>query len=188
MKDEKITLSVAARALRVSERTLIRYAEKGLISKVKENNRIYFLADEVRQLRQENVKPRQGDYEKHGNDFTVTIPYAKFQNLLLEIGELKTKNSFLLEYKISKERLEKELTQSKDQILETNNWIKEIEQESKEKISHLEEQNKHLTSSSIFTIEKKDDELKEMRRKLTDLQRELTRVKKRGFFKRIFNK
>jgi len=110
---------------------------------------------------------------------------------LTELAEIKARSNYLIEYKHINEKLTHELDQAREEISETNSWIKEIIQESKEKekkISHLEEQNQYIKSSSIFTIQKKDDELKELRKNLTELQRELARVKKRGFFKRIFNK
>lgn len=173
MKDEKICLSVAARALRVSERTLIRYAEKGLISKVKENNRIYFLADEIRQFRQENVKPRHEYSEKNDNDFTVTIPYAKLQSLLSEIGELKSKNSFLLEYKINNEKLSKELDHTKGILEENDGFLKNIFEENKEIRAANESQH---------------DEIKELKKNLQSFQKEFNRLKSRGLIKRIFNK
>ncbi len=54
--EEKVTVKVAAKALGVSERTVQRYLEKGLLSKLKEGRRVYIPTSEITTLRQRQSK------------------------------------------------------------------------------------------------------------------------------------
>jgi len=191
-KDEQVSIRTAAKYLGVSDKTIMRYMAKGLLSKINEGHRTFAIVEELRGLKTEKKGEQKRIKKKEG---TVILSKDSYDKLLTELGALQERTQNLLEYRQTNKKLELELNQAKGQVSETNSWLKEVVEENKEKekqtqekISHLEEQNQHLKSSSIFTIQKKDDELKELRKNLTELQRELTRVKKRGFFKRIFNK
>jgi len=153
--------------------------ERGILTRIKDGHRVYLLSNEVKELRRKR-QIESGQKKGQIVKSTITIPIETYGNLLTELAETKSRTNYLIEYKKINENLIRELV-----------GIKEIIQENKEKekeISHLEEQSQYLKSSSIFTIQKKDDEIKELRRNLTELQRKLTREKKKGFFKRIFNK
>jgi septal ring factor EnvC (AmiA/AmiB activator) len=105
------------------------------------------------------------------------VDRSHYDNLLTRLGYLEKEQQLLLEYKEG-------LKRKNEELIETRTWLEESIQENKQ----VQEQNKHIKSSSIFTIQKKDAELKELRKNLTELRQELGKVKKRGLLKRIFNK
>jgi hypothetical protein len=118
---EKITLQVAAKALDVSVRTVQRYIDKGLITKVKEDGKVYVIVDEIRGLRKklEATNDTTGDRAKIDKT-TITVDMSYLEGLLVQIGEMKEKQRLLLEYKddirqreVSLLAKEQELTQTK---------------------------------------------------------------------------
>lgn len=118
---QKLTLQVAAKALDVSVRTVQRYIDKGLITKVKEDGKVYVIADEIRGLKKklEATNDTTDDRAKSVKT-TVTVDMSYLEGLLVQIGEMKEKQRLLLEYRddIRQKELsllskEQELTQTK---------------------------------------------------------------------------
>ena len=58
MEKERVTIQVAARALGVSKGTIINYLNKGLLTRIKDDGRIYIEMDEVRGLADSEKKAR----------------------------------------------------------------------------------------------------------------------------------
>lgn len=184
---EKITLRVAAKALDVSVRTVQRYLDKGLITKVKENGKVYVLADEIRGLRKrlEATNDMTDDRAKSGKT-TVTLDMSYLEGLLVQLGEMKEKQRLLLEYKddirqkeVSLLAKEQELTQTKA-ALATNSA--ELEQaratitKARSELQRLFEVQKDAEAKgkSLMDreaqIERKDKELAEIRAEVERLR------------------
>jgi hypothetical protein len=58
VEKERVTIQVAARALGVSKGTIINYLNKGLLTRIKDDGRIYIEMDEVRGLADSEKKAR----------------------------------------------------------------------------------------------------------------------------------
>lgn len=98
LDDKKITIKTAALTLNVSTKTIQRYLARGLLTKCKEGTRTLVFESEVRALAKhpvhgarinsepELIKPCDG-YEKG----VVTLPSELYENLLLELAELRLK-------------------------------------------------------------------------------------------------
>lgn len=103
---EKVTVAIASKVLKVDRRTIYRWMDKGLISKVKEGNNTYVLMDNVRALRdramshdkKDDVAENRGGSEAvNGN---VTIERTHYEGLLTRLGQLEAKQELLLEYRV----------------------------------------------------------------------------------------
>ncbi len=99
LDDKKITIKTAALTLNVSTKTIQRYLARGLLTKCKEGTRTLVFESEVRDLAKhpvhgartnlepESTKPSDG-YGKG----VVTLPSELYENLLLELAELRLKS------------------------------------------------------------------------------------------------
>jgi DNA-binding transcriptional MerR regulator len=139
---EKVTISLAAKALKVSTKTIHRYIEKGQLSKLKEGTRVYVPMDEIRALLsgQPKVDKSQHVHEKD----RVTVDRTHYDSLLVRLGQLEANQQLLLEYKEGLRWKEKELA--------------EIKQDAEQKAKVLLEQ------SAI--IEQKNKEIEELKARL----------------------
>jgi DNA-binding transcriptional MerR regulator len=162
--DEKVTISVAAKALKVSTKTVHRYIEKGLLTKLKEGTRVYVPMDDIRVLRN-----GQGSIDKsppvHEKD-RIIIDRGHYDGLLIRVGQLESERQLLLEYKASIEEKDKVILEQKEKVAAQNKILREA----KEK------------------IEAKEEELAEIRAREEEKEKELKRLKKRSFFQRLFNR
>ncbi len=109
--DEKVTITLAAKALKVSTKTVHRYLDKGLLTKVKEGTRVYVPMDEVRALLSGQPKidksPRVHEKDK------VTVDRTHYDGLLVRLGQLEANQQLLLEYRAGIESRDKALEQAK---------------------------------------------------------------------------
>jgi hypothetical protein len=104
--DKKITIKAAAKILDVSTKTIHRYLAKGLLTRIKEGTRTIVLLPEVKAL-QGHPTLGQGrpslSVEKirgsgHVRDL-VTLSRERYEQILIELGELRQQNQFFMEYK-----------------------------------------------------------------------------------------
>jgi len=202
---ELSSIKVAARTIGVTTKSIDRWLKDGTLTRIEEGRRVFIPTKEIMAMRDRRLKIKKArstifkETQNTEPNKTIAIDAKEYKELLESYGQLKglleANSTRLLEYKSIMEEKDKEIISLKtdlDQVErqneEVNTWIKEIAKESKEKISHLEEQNQNIKSSSIFTIQTKDDEIEELKKNLQSFQKELSRLKKRGLIDRIFNK
>jgi DNA repair exonuclease SbcCD ATPase subunit len=111
---EKVTISLAAKALKVSTKTVHRYIERGQLSKLKEGTRVYVPMDEIRALLsgQPTVDKSPRVHEKD----KVTVDRTHYDGLLVRLGQLEANQQLLLEYRAGIESRDKALEQAKGNI------------------------------------------------------------------------
>jgi hypothetical protein len=118
VEKKKVTIQVAARTLGVSKGTVIDYLNRGLLTRIKENGRIFIEMDEVKGLdhsgRNRSAVPLPGLEAKH----------KELERLKIELDALKQNledhGSELAEVRLRIEQLEedhKDHQQSKTQIV-----------------------------------------------------------------------
>ncbi len=106
MTDQKITVKTAAQILGVSTKSIHRYLTKGRLTKVKEGTRTLLLLPEVKSL---GSDPLFGQGRLFGTlgkaaemgqvGGIVTLSRERYEQMLLELGELRKQNQFFLEFK-----------------------------------------------------------------------------------------
>lgn len=174
---EKTTVRTAAKALAVSEKTVLRYIERGLLTRIKDGHRVYLLSDEVRQLRRER---HASERTKITKQTTITLTEARYAELLSALADAKSKCNYLLEYKTRQEKTERQLEQSQDNLVEVNKWF-----------SEAVNSNKAIRAKSALQgseLNQEKNEVKELRNNLAELRKELAKMKNRNIFERIRNK
>ena len=103
---QKITIKTAADLLDVTTKTIQRYLTKGRLTRVKEGTRTLLLLAEVKGLKsdaqvgqgQSHKAPGKTAWAGHVGD-TVTLSRERYEQLLLELGELRKQNQFFMEFK-----------------------------------------------------------------------------------------
>ena len=173
--DEKITIQLASKSLKCSEKTIRRYIEKGILSTIKEGRRIYIPSNEIRELR--NRQPKVDKIFHIPRRDKVVVDRSHYDGLLTRLGYLEKEKQLLLEYK-------EDLKIKNEELIETRTWLEESMRENKQ----AQEKISHLKSSSIFTLQKKDDQIEELEKDLAELRHELNKIKRRGLIDRILNK
>jgi hypothetical protein len=110
---EKVTIQVAAGTLGVSKGTIITYLNKGLLSRIKEDGRIYVSMDEVRTLgdtkRKPQVKPAVTTSAKRNKRVSVNKERDRPKRPLASFGLLESERQYLLTCKAALEAKDKEL-------------------------------------------------------------------------------
>jgi len=104
--EQQITIKAAAQILGVSTKSIHRYLTKGRLTKVKEGTRTLLLLPEVKaltadtHLRQGSPAVPSGKGATMGQVWdTVTLGRERYEQLLLELGELRKQNQFFVEFK-----------------------------------------------------------------------------------------
>lgn len=121
---ELITVTVAAKALNVTVRTVRRYLESGRLPKVMQGTRLFIPADAVRILRDEmddsNKVTKKTVSQKEGDSPSpsVTLSLTDYNALLFELGALRKQSQILLEDKTRLEEQARELETAKARIAE----------------------------------------------------------------------
>jgi predicted site-specific integrase-resolvase len=118
MTQEMVTIKVACDTLKVSRKTIYRYIEKGLLTKIKEGRRTYILANDIRSLRQGQIeKVTQSKRDSDTKKVThMTLPIEEYKSVMEELAELKERNKLLLEYKLTGDQVRKELEETKQKL------------------------------------------------------------------------
>jgi hypothetical protein len=104
--EQKITIKSAAQILGVSTKSIQRYLAKGRLTRIKEGTRTLVLLAEVKAL-EDNPSLGQGRLSAGAGKIvgmgqvgdTVTLGRERYEQMLLELGELRTQNQFFLEFK-----------------------------------------------------------------------------------------
>jgi hypothetical protein len=106
MTEQKITIKAAAHLLEVTTKTIQRYLAKGRLTKVKEGTRTFLLVSEVKSLRSDVIggqgQPQRASGKPVGTGpvgDTVTLSRERYEQLLLELGELRKQNQIFMEFK-----------------------------------------------------------------------------------------
>jgi DNA-binding transcriptional MerR regulator len=147
---KKVTIQEAAQTLNISRKTIYRWIDKGLISKVREENKTYVLLSEVKAICDKGIqKETENDTEivskvvsdtKHDTNI-VTINRQHYEGLLIRLGQLESEKRYLLEYKGGLEAKDKELSTVKETLSEAEKFLaakNKIMQQAGEKIRELE--------------------------------------------------
>jgi DNA-binding transcriptional MerR regulator len=108
---ERVSIPLAAKALKVSTKTVHRYIEKGQLSKIKEGTRVYVPMDEIRALL--SGQPRVDKSPHVHEKDRVTVDRTHYDSLLVRLGQLEANQQLLLEYKEGLQIRDKELAQIK---------------------------------------------------------------------------
>lgn len=146
---EKVTIAIASKVLNVDRRTIYRWMDKGLLSKVKEGNSTYVLMDDVRALRDKAMSHDKNDSvtENRGNGGAVinivTIERTHYEGLLTRLGQLEAKQELLLEYKAGIEAKDKTIATQQAMLSESERLLADKNKTMKmagEKIRELEKE------------------------------------------------
>ena len=94
---ERLSIRTAAKALEVSEKTVQRLIERGILTRIKDGHRVYLLSDQIKELR----KKRQAESKSKAGQArpTITIPVETYDSLLTELADIKARSNYLIEYK-----------------------------------------------------------------------------------------
>ncbi len=157
----KVTVLEAAKALNIARKTVYRWIEKGLLSKVKEGNKTFVVLEEVKAICDKAVS--QGDTKFEADSVAdtslVTLERLHYEGLLIKLGQFEAERRYLLEYKTGLEAKDKELIGTKNALADAEKLI-----EAKNKTMQLADQ------------------------KIKELEAEVERSKNRSWLKRIFFK
>jgi predicted site-specific integrase-resolvase len=106
LTDQKITIKAAAQILGVSTKSIHRYLSKGRLTKIKEGTRTLLLLPEVKALENDTAYGQGRPSGASGKSAVmgqvgdmVTLNRERYDQLLLELGELRKQNQFFLELK-----------------------------------------------------------------------------------------
>ena len=127
--NEKVSITVAAKALGVSVKTIQRWVKSGKIQSIREDNRVFIPVDEIRsrlqeqradvadidQDKKEDVQTIRGHSEDKNID-VIPITRTHYEGLLTRLGQLEANQQLLLEYKAGIEARDKALEQAKENI------------------------------------------------------------------------
>lgn len=122
LTQDKVTIQEACKIAKVSRKTLYRWIEKGLLSRVKEENRAYISLAEVRALcnqgdTQDDTGIVSGDIPMTQQDTNrVTLDRQHYEGLLIKLGQYEAERRYLLEYKAGLEAKDKELAETKENL------------------------------------------------------------------------
>ena len=104
--EQQITIKTAAQILGVSPKSVQRYLAKGRLTKIKKETRTLLLLAEVKALASD---PSLGQGRPSGGvgkgaatgqvGDTVTLNRERYEQMLLELGELRKQNQFFVEFK-----------------------------------------------------------------------------------------
>ncbi len=104
--EQKITIKDACNILGVCTKTLQRYLSKGRLTRIKERTRTLLFLSEVKDLKDSGLMG-QGysafslgrTHETRQSGDTVILSVERYEQLLLELGELRKQNQFFVELK-----------------------------------------------------------------------------------------
>jgi hypothetical protein len=167
MEMERVTIRVAARTLGVSKGTIITYLNKGLLTRIKEDGRIYIEMDEVRSLR-ERERGAAGSIERDQSKRALTH-FGQFekkrQGLPAAVPEEKHKE--LERLKSELDNLRQNLEAQSSELAEAKSKLRELEKEQKkrllnfDKAADVSDHKREGTQARLLAVE---EELKRLQR------------------------
>ncbi len=102
LQDRLVSVRVAAQRLGVSMKTIHRYLAKGQLTRVKIGTRTFVDSSDFANVnmlvsdRLPKDSQRQNHYRETDRRDTVTLARERYENLLIELGELRKQNEILL--------------------------------------------------------------------------------------------
>ena len=131
MSQDKATIQEAAKALHVDRKTIYRWIEKGLLSKVKEGNKTLVIMEEVKAICDKGISQDVTKLEADSvtNTNIVTLDRPHYEGLLIKLGQFEAERRYLLEYKTGLQAKDKELSEIKERLIEAEQRAKELEAE-----------------------------------------------------------
>lgn len=187
MSQDKATIQEAAKALSIDRKTIYRWIDKGLISKVKEGSKTFVILSEVRAICDKMPSQDSTKFEAANvaNTNIVTLERPHYEGLLIKLGQFEAERRYLLEYKEGIGAKDKELAATKEALLEKNRLLQE-------KNSAMEKAGVEIQKLRTETQKAKelDAEIQKLRaesQKTKELEAEIQRLKS-PFWKRIFSK
>lgn len=121
---EKVTVQVAAKALGVSIKTVHRYLQSGILTKIKDGQRVYIPADEIRRF-----KGTDGQTVSTEKKDTITLDLSRYDAMLTELGELRKQSQFLLEYRAEIKSKDDRIINQTLELEQTRLRLRELEVE-----------------------------------------------------------
>ena len=159
--EEKITIQSAARVLRVSKGTVVHYLNNGKLTRVREGSKVYILMDEIKALLDGK------------EDTSIPTPVAKSA----DISEVAAKTE------IASEGYGATVVLDRKHYEELLIRVGQLE---------LEKQNLLVYKNSMVetkaAISDKEKQLQQAKAKLRMMEEELKRIKKMGWWKRLFGR
>ena len=193
VRKEKITIQMAAKALKVSKGTIVSYLNKGLLTRIKEGGSIYISLDEVRALGEKNkdLPVKSSVSLSSENSRLASVPKRKERSkrTLASFGLLESERQHLLRCKAALEAKDKELETLKSQV---NNLSRNLETQARElagtktKVRSLEkDQRKRLVTFKSTGNGDDQDLLKKTQARLFKVEEELERLRRRSWWKEL---
>ena len=163
---ERVTIQVAARTLGVSKGTIITYLNKGLLTRIKENGRIYVEMDEVRSLG-EHKRGAAGLIER-GQSKQPLSHFGQFEKKRqgLPAAALEAKHKELERLRSELHELRQNLQAQTGELAETKSKLRELEEEQKKRLLNFD----RVTGPSNHTRD-------ETQARLSAVEQELKRLK-----------
>jgi excisionase family DNA binding protein len=166
-KEEKITIQGAAKTLGVSRGTVVHYLNNGRLTRIKDGSKVYILMNEIKALRgrKEDRNAASSVGEPQGSDGITVIKDGEHS-----VGEPRGSDGITLT--IDREHYEELLSRlgqlelEKEQLLEYKNSMVD-------------------TKAALIQREKG---LQEAEAKLFMMEEELRRIKKMGWWRRLFGR
>lgn len=166
MEKERVTIQAAARTLGVSKGTIITYLNKGLLTRIKKDGRIYIEMDEVRSLREgargaagsmtrdQSKQPLNhfGQFEKEGQGQPAAALEAKHKELERLKSEL--------------DNLRQNLQAQTSELAETKTKLRQLEKEQKkgllnfDKATEVNDHKRQDTQARLYAVEQELKRLK----------------------------
>jgi len=189
MVKERVTIQVAARTLGVSKGRIITYLNEGLLTRIKEDGRVYIELDEINSLatsqRKQNVASAAGA-SPVGDGGTAGLPErGQIEQPLTHVRHFEKKPSGLLtaarevkhseleNLKIELDNLKQDLAAQTSELVAANIKIKQLEEKKQEGLLYC---NKAKASD--------DDNSGDIRARLTIVEEGLKRLD-RSWWKRL---
>ena len=159
--EEKVTIQAAAKTLGVSKGTIIQYLNNGRLTRIREGATVYISADEIRTLLEMKDDPG------------ATTPEVKpVASEAITVVEAESGDGDGNTVRVEIEHYEEILTR-----------LGRLE---------LENQNLHVYKDSMVktktALSDREEELQQVRAKLRMMEEELKRLKKMGWWKRVFSR
>jgi len=164
---ERVTIQVAARTLGVSKGTIITYLNKGLLTRIKEDGRIYLKMDEVRRLG-ERKRGAAGSTERDQSKQPVThLGQFEKKRQGLPAAALEAKHKELDRLRSELHDLRQNLQAQTGELAETKRKLRELEKEQKKGLLNFDK--------ATDTIDHKREETQA---RLCAVEEELKRLKR----------
>lgn len=158
---EKVTIQAAAKTLGVSKGTVVRYLNNGSLTRIKEGSTVYISTDEIKALLETKAHP------------DVTTPKARVaQSKDVVVSEAESGDGDGTNVTVDREHYEEILTRLGQLELENQNLL--VYKDSMVKTKTV--------------LSDREKELQEVRVKLHMMEEELRRLKKMGWWKRVFGR